>query len=771
LTLSIRTTIAILAVAAAGGLGAPGASAQSPAQGPGGPVLVVTGPDLNPTVSGQSFGSYYAEILRAEGLNEFTVTDTGALNPGTLAGYQVVLLASTAVAPAQRDALSAWVQAGGNLIAMRPDAGLAPLLGLGADTGDLTDSYLKVATGSPPGAGIAGDTMQFHGTADRWSSAGAATVATLYSDANTPTSAPAVTLRSVGSAGGQAAAFTYDLARSVVYTRQGNPQAAGLELDGNTDAIRSDDLFSPFPDWLDLGKVAIPQADEQQRLLANLITQMNLDRTPLPRFWYLPSGKKAAVVLTGDDHNHGAGGTRGQFNTYEADSPSGCSVSAWECVRSTSYLFPAAQLTNAEVANYQSLGFEIALHLWSSGTSGGAQNSGDETCHNFPLSGAVDAIGGDLGKQLTQFGQAFPSADAPVTNRNHCIVWSGWANVPKAELANHIRFDTNYYYWPASFVNNQPGMFTGSGFPMRFADTDGSLIDVYQATTQITDESGMVVDDHIKALLNGALNDGYYGVFTANMHTDMPDHPGADDIVAAAQARGVPVVSAKQMLTWLDGRNGSSFQGVSFGGGLLRFSVARASGALGLQTMVPAFSTAGELTQLTRNGAPVSATRRTVKGIDYATFDSSSGDYVAAYGGATIPLDTAGAASSAAGAGQTPASGATRDRKAPRVTIVKRTVRASKKGLVTLRVACPKGEIRCRVDLRLRLGLRLLVRKSLTVAGGKSANVTLKLLRTDRLRLVRVRSLLVSASAAARDVAGNHATTTTRIRLLAPARR
>ncbi len=33
-------------------------------------------------------------------------------------------------------------------------------------------------------------------------------------------------------------------------------------------------------------------------------------------------------------------------------------------------------------------------------------------------------------------------------------------------------------------------MFTGSGIPMRFADLDGSLIDVYQATTQITDESG-----------------------------------------------------------------------------------------------------------------------------------------------------------------------------------------------------------------------------------------------------------------------------------------
>ena len=46
--------------------------------------------------------------------------------------------------------------------------------------------------------------------------------------------------------------------------------------------MRSDDLFfgdkqgDAQPDWVDLSKVAIPQADEQQRLLTNLIERMNL---------------------------------------------------------------------------------------------------------------------------------------------------------------------------------------------------------------------------------------------------------------------------------------------------------------------------------------------------------------------------------------------------------------------------------------------------------------------------------------------------------------
>ena len=90
-----------------------------------------------------------------------------------------------------------------------------------------------------------------------------------------------MTLRSVGSNGGQVAAFAYDLARSVVYTRQGNPAWAGQERDGEQPPIiRSDDLF--FPDWIDLDKVQIPQADEQQRLLANLIEHMNRDSCRCP---------------------------------------------------------------------------------------------------------------------------------------------------------------------------------------------------------------------------------------------------------------------------------------------------------------------------------------------------------------------------------------------------------------------------------------------------------------------------------------------------------
>jgi hypothetical protein len=725
---------------------APVAGAQSPAQGPGGPILVVTD-------SADPFGTYYAEILRAEGLNEFAVADKSALNPSTLASYDVVVLAKTALDDAQAATLSAWVHGGGNLIAMQPDARLAGLLGLGAKFGSLADKYMGIDTSSPPGAGITGATMQFHGSADLYALNGARAVATLYSSATTATSSPAVTLRAVGS--GEAAAFTYDLAQSVVYTRQGNPIWAGAERDGQAPK-RSDDMF--FPDWVDFGKIAIPQADEQQRLLANLIEQMGLDRKPLPRFWYLPSGDKAAVVMTGDDHAHG--GTAGRFDSFAAASPVGCSVADWQCVRGTSYVYPNDVPTNAQAAQYQALGFEIGLHLHVT--------SGTSDCNNFPDADSLDA---DLSAQLSDFHQAWPSLSTPTTTRTHCIVWSDWSTEAQVEAARGFRLDTNYYYWPGTWVQDRPGLFTGSGMPMRFADQNGSLIDIYQAATQLTDESDETIPTHIKTLLDNALGSpGYYAVITANMHTDDVTSVGAQQILAEALPRGVPVVSARQMATWLDGRNSSAFGAIAFANGnTLTFTVSQASGARNLQGMVPTHSANGVLQSLTRDGSAVGTTTQTIKGIEYAFFSAAGGNYTATYSGGTPSAGGAGAGSAAGRTGSSSSGTSSKGKKTlPRVTVSPKKIRASRTGIVTLRVFCPKSARHCRVDLRLRRAGKRLAQQFVVVGGGKTAKVRLRLTRPARAQLKRARTLFVDAVAATRDDAKRHATTTTRIRLLAP---
>ncbi|NUT54739.1 MAG: hypothetical protein HOQ03_01980, partial [Thermoleophilia bacterium] len=584
------------------------------------PPILVVGSTAN------RFGTYLGELLANEGLNAYTTIDVAFVSPALLAQFDVVVLGETTLSPAQVTALTGWVNGGGNLIAMRPDKQLASLLGLTDAATTLANAYLQVATASGPGAGIVGSTIQFHGIADRYTLNGATAVATLYSSATTATANPAVTLRSVGASGGQAAAFTYDLARSVVYTRQGNPGWASQERDGVA-GLRPDDMFygaragDVQPDWVDTNKIAIPQADEQQRLLANLITQMERDKLPMPRFWYLPRGEKAAVVMSGDDHSptQAAGGTASNFDRFKALSPAGCSVSTWDCVRSTSYVYPNATLTNAQAGAYLADGFEVALHPLVS------------SCPTAAIT--ADELGTYYDTQLASFQSKYTSLPAPVSSRTHCVFWPDWISNAKVELARGIRMDANYYHYPGPWIGARPGFLNGGGFPMRFADTDGTAIDVYQQNTNMTDESTTDYAASIASLLDNAVGaNGYYGVFGANMHTDSAaPHPGAEAIVSAALARSVPVISYRQLLGWVDGRNASTIRGLSWSAGTLTFVTTVGAGATGLQTMLPVQGPAGTLTGITRGGTAVGYTVQTIKGIQYAFFTAETATYQATY--------------------------------------------------------------------------------------------------------------------------------------------
>ena len=584
--------------------------------GPGGPVLVIASAQ-NP------YTRYYGEILLNEGLNAFTVQDVSTVSATTLNNYDVVILAEMQLTSSQVSMLTTWVNNGGRLIAMRPDKQLASLLGISVTSNTLSNAYLAVNSTSGPGVGIVADTIQFHGTADLYTLSGATSYATLYSGPSSPTASPAVTWMAVGA--GQAAAFTYDLARSVALTRQGNPAWSGQDRDavidpsiGNTQ-IRANDLFygaasfDPQPEWVNLDKVAIPQADEQQRFLINLLQQMNQAKKPLPRFWYLPKGYKAAVIMTGDDHN--LGGTSGRFDNYLASSPAGCSVSDWTCIRATSYIWPHTPVPN--YASYVAQGFEIALHV-----------DNFPSCTTFTPESLDSAMTGDLALMTTNY----PSLPVSKTNRNHCVLWSDYDTVPQLEFKHGIRLDTSYYYWPDTWVQDRPGMFTGSGMPMRFTDRNGNIIDVYQATTQMPDETNQTFPYTIDMLLDNALGPkGFYGVFTANMHTDQVASSGSDAILTSALARGVPIVSSLQMLTWLDGRNNSYFSSIAWNGSVLNFNVVAATGSTNLMSVLPAFNGNTVLQSITRNGTSVSFTLQTIKGVAYAMFSAPSGSYVATY--------------------------------------------------------------------------------------------------------------------------------------------
>ena len=236
--------------------------------------------------------------------------------------------------------------------------------------------------------------------------------------------------------------------------------------------------------------------------------------------------------------------------------------------------------------------------------------------------------------QLDVWQEKFADQPAPATNRTHCIVWSDYDTQPQVELAHGIRLDTNYYYWPGPWVLDRPGLFTGTGFPQRFATAGGDLVDVYQATTQMTDESQQSYPATINTLLDNATGPlGYYGVFTANIHTDTPT-PGqwsAIVDVGAGSWRADRVGPP-------DARLARRPELVVVRRDVVRGNVARLHGRAATRghTGCRAWSPrrrpkARSSRPITRNGSPVTFTVETRKGVDYAVFDAPSGAYAVTY--------------------------------------------------------------------------------------------------------------------------------------------
>jgi hypothetical protein len=596
-------------------------------QGNGGPILVVT-------TTANPYSNYYSEILKTEGFNYFDVKDITTISPSVLASYSTVLVADMPVSQSQVDMFSAWVSSGGNLITMRPDKKFASLLGLNDVGQTSTNQYLRTNVASPAGMGIVDTTIQYKGTADLYSVSDANVAATLYSDNTTATVYPAATTHSVGA--GTAMAFTYDLAKSVIGLHQGNQAWSGEDRNGDV-TIRSNDLFygpaagDVQPDWLDSTKIGIPQADEQQRLLANMITEGMKKSMPAPRFWYLPDTQKAALVLAGDDHdNHNNTGTEQAINNWLNDSVTDCSIIDWQCVRASHYLYPSGAFTPSRAYQYESYGFEIGDHP-----------SNNDTCTNFLTLGEVTT---KYASELLTWQTQYPNLPLQKTVRFHCYLWNSWDWMPQADLLNNIHYDLNSVAYPASWIGTHSPIVTGSGMNMRLTDANGALLDVHQGVTNFDNTAASATS--IAAAFDNALgSDGYYGIFGS--HYDMNDTYD-QTLYSVAKSRNIPIISSQQALDWLSGRESSNFSDLtSSAPGEESFTISAAEGAHGLQAMIPISDAGGTLTSINLDTRPVSFQTSVIKGVQYALFNAFPGNYTVTYSdfGATSPASSEGSGS------------------------------------------------------------------------------------------------------------------------------
>jgi hypothetical protein len=572
-----------------------------------------------------------ASIFKTEGLFECDSTDWQNLGTRvSLARYrELILTDGVGVTRRQVQLITEWAKAGGAVIAMRPQDNLAPLLGIGPVWRSLDGGYIKVNSTLMPGIETAA--MQIHGDVDLRPLAGARAVA-WYASAQGPSRYPAVTEHAVGR--GRAVSFAFDVAKSVVLTRQGDPTLAGaLTTSPLHRPFSRTDLLPRFTDmfgrgWLDVSRVSIPQADMLQRMLDNLIE----DAAPVPRFWYFPAHPgglmKAVIVMTGDDHDQGNSQTLQRFAAELQASPAACrgphaaeAVADWLCYTSTSYAFPGAfpgSSKNDTVASYLRAGFEVSPHI---SEPGGA-------CSSHWSDAA------ELRRIMTQSVHDWASATGhprgypwiainfhPQTLRDHCYgIWHTYADIPKEEERIGIRADTNPPCWPQQFLPAGQCLFTGTGLPQEYSDQEGHLTGVYEMTTVATDENPATVTyTALDGLIRNATGPkAYYGEYVVLCHLD--NHPESriceDNVMKVVRRHHVPLISARQAVDFWRARSQAQITGLTYHGGIVSWETI--SHAHGLQLMEPLRYGTRMLSGLSVNGRPVRYPVETINGMSYA---------------------------------------------------------------------------------------------------------------------------------------------------------
>ena len=568
----------------------------------------------------EHFGTYTGQILLAEGFNEYEVDSIGGANVDEtfLQQFNVVILAQPAVTDPQRQLLENYVEKGGCLIAFRPDKKLAPLFGLAEPTGTLDEGYISI--GAVPGLceGLSTETLQFHGTADRYAVETAATVASLYKDANTKTGFPAVVRNERGE--GRAFAFLYNLPESIVLTRQGNRDDAGKEMDGIT-GIRAMDLFTGG--WVDTAKNTINQADEHMHLLSRCIEDSYADVGPLPRFWYFPDSLQCLVTLNNDGEDSKEEEFTPQFEDVDAKG-----------AKMTFYIKETALVSKEWVDRWISKGFEIAAH------------PDDTKQATAPDWNTMDSIIGDIKQQL-KIKYGIPEIH---TNTNHWFVWVGkqpdakqdFAALAKIEEQHNIGLDCNYAHYDngsngghfLGAMGTKQGNYTGSGLAMKFADAAGNIVNVYQQLNNVYDQQYMENKDPdgyfnaFKGLMDRSLENDVYSFISVKAHNNEYFFSKVPlmKMLDYANSKQVPVWTEVKLLEFLKAKDEATFTDIRWENNELKFTIhSSVAHSHGITFMVPGSFNGNKIKSISSKNISRPIRVKAMKGREYAMVTVQAG--------------------------------------------------------------------------------------------------------------------------------------------------
>ncbi len=566
-------------------------------------VLLLT----RPGQPANAYGRFTVELLKTDGFADLEIAsldDPATLerlsDPAATDAPDAVIVTRLLATKAQATAVVEYAKRGGRLIALRPSRLVATGLGLLPLDTMLCPAYLCAVGEHPIGAALPHEPIQTHVAADKYEvryPPGTTEVARLYGDAHTPTSFPALLQFPFGE--GQVVVFTYDVAHAVALIRQGDPRLVDGRALGANFQYRPEDLLVGHADpacW------HLPQADLHGMLLGNAINQVA--RRPQPRWWYYPTPDlKSIVVLDSDDDWSKPEHFDALIDSVERHDGH---ITVYLMLGPTRYTIA----TPEKVAAWRARGHSFGIH----------HNPYDESFEGEEQSELLDGV---VRRDVTYYQEHY--GGVPLTNRNHCVAWKGYVDLPKLYAELGTKMDLNVVSLRTSWLQ----YLNGSGRPMRFVDVDGAVVGCFQQATQAYDDASvkqlLSADPHGEAARTRRLMEEKVSTYFSPL--SMLSHPVSfftysseymNRVWDHAAEMGLPIWSAFEWADFTLARDAARITDARWQDGTFSCRVEGTSPRGSLTLMVPTNGHPVEAVEATVDGDAVSVTPQEAFGWRYA---------------------------------------------------------------------------------------------------------------------------------------------------------
>ena len=542
------------------------------------------------------FGVYLQELMGVEGMLGVRRVDPSVEAPAVLASVPSAIVYGSGLSPAWVEALDAFVVRGGTLATVEADAALLARFGV-EELGTLPDSYSGVRIEAADAA-----PLRLHVVGRRWRLSGAVTIATFYADGE-GSDLPSPAAVTIGRGAGVATCWAFDLPRNVAFIRQGNPQLVNAERDGSPEVRFVDNMFG----WVRPDVLERPDADLYMRALSAGSPRVLHCRRTAPRRRLFPLRCGLGVRL--HRRRPWRRGRRARSSAAPGRSP-------WRphdrVLRATrdggmAALCPARAVVGELAAGDRPAAGKRARPAVASGRRGMARSR--------PRVLSASEREPDLETGLAAAWQQFEDdgyGTEHASTRTHGVVWKDWVGNPQVQRAYGVRMNLDVYQvgpvMRRSDGSWSHGHLVGSGFPARFVEENGDVIDCYQQPTQVLDEqflaavggpeglSGAGAAAVAAAQLAHALTKtpaalcGVFHIdsFVPAVGRDVEAGAFVDGMLAAFRDAGVPVWPVGRWLRFLDGRR----------------DTAVASRIVGRPATAPVVRTGGQRCRRARNRDP-----------------------------------------------------------------------------------------------------------------------------------------------------------------------